>query len=112
MSDLKKLRELAGRTGFTKVELTDSSSDLWLCYATEPDTSSGEFIAEFASKADANYFAAANPETVIALIDELEAARKLAQYYAVHWDNCPKQKALDVECTCGVEALLEKVTHE
>lgn len=55
---------------------------------------------------------AADPEVVLALITELEAARKLSQYYAVHWDNCPKQKALDVKCTCGVEALLEKVTHE
>lgn len=76
MTDLKKLRELAEKATFTKVDSTDSYSDLWLCYATEPDTSSGEFIAEFASKADADYFAAANPETVIALLDRIEKLEK------------------------------------
>lgn len=89
MTELKKLRELAEKS-----------------IESKPTGTGSEWRIHY------DYEKATNPETVIALIDELEAARKLAQYYAVHWDNCPKQKALDVECTCGVEALLEKVTHE
>lgn len=80
MADLKKLRELAGRTGFTKVDLTESLSERWLCYATSPDTSSGEFVAEFVSKTDAEYFVAANPEAMLVVIneqaDEIEKLKK------------------------------------
>lgn len=111
MTDLKKLRELAGRTTFTKVDSTDSYSDLWLCYATEPDTSSGEFIAEFASKADADYFAAANPETVIALIDRIEKLERIAQDFTSHSDDCALLYSYDdenVKCNCGLQLALEQ----
>lgn len=87
MTDLKNLRELASKASFTKIEL-QSLSKHWLCYATEPDISSGEFVAEFVYKEAAEYFAAANPVTVTALIDRIEKlesqlkeANELIEFY-------------------------------
>ena len=89
MTDTKRLRELAEAVLNLK-----------------PDFCGGNWRTHY------DYEKAANPQAIIALLEELEAARQLAQYYAVHWGNCPKGRALGVECICGVEKLLEKVTHE
>lgn len=81
--DIKKLRELADKACFDK----DNSSSL-------------EAFQE-----------AANPETVIALIDRIEKLERIAQDFASHCDDCALLYSYDdenVKCNCGLQLALEQ----
>lgn len=122
MTDLKKLRELAAKA--------DKGPWRWLnCrtlvgdYDSRPVIlTSNDFLEvrnrktgllELASVDGPNesFIAAANPETVIALLDRIEKLERIAQDFASHCDDCALLYSYDdenVKCNCGLQLALEK----
>lgn len=56
--------------------------------------------------ADAAYIAAANPQVVLALLDDLQAAREALHRYGRHDPECLAGGKLisEVKCVCGLDA--------
>ena len=74
MTDLKKLRELAASIEGTTFESEDFSGDLLVNHICDE----GERYFGFEMpRSIRQYIAAANPETVIALLDKVEATESL-----------------------------------
>lgn len=88
MSELKKLRELAEKV-----------------IESKPTGTGSEWRVHY------DYEKAANPETVIALLDRIEKLERIAQDFASHYDDCALLYSYDDEnanCNCGLQLALVK----
>lgn len=104
MTDLKKLRELAEKATF--------DASIWESEEEAPKAWKDNSVN------NAAWCRAANPETVIALIDKIEKLKYVAETYGYHLEDCQTLYAYDDDedskCNCGFVQTCKdaEVNHE
>lgn len=99
MTDTKRLRALASKATFESSvwESEDDAPQLWIDNREN----------------NAAWCRAANPQAIIALIDELEKMKTMIRDFAWHYDDCAAITISEnEECSCGLWDELKSVGLE
>ena len=87
-SEISALKEKALATKIKTVEIDGVESFKGrLVYVETPIEISGDWVAEFESVLDAEYFKAANPQAILALIEMNENMREALEFYKGDFDG-------------------------
>ena len=87
-SEISALKEKALATEIKTFAVDGVGSHVGrLVYVDEPIELSGEWVAEFESTVVAQYFKAANPQAILALIEMNEKMREALEFYKGNFDG-------------------------
>lgn len=119
MTDLKKLRELAEAATPGPWEVSGTGQQVLkeadVPYGNQRICETNSMASHYPGKTSCwkniAFIAAANPETVIALLDRIEKLERIAKDFTSHSDDCALLYSYDdenVKCNCGLQLALEQ----